>query len=262
VSNDWFDRVLLEDDQRLLLDLMVEADNTVAKQARTSFILVQTSGGDFLIRDGMPRDWISLPDLATLVERGLVREHYGSEGNRLYDVRPEGRLYWAEMKRRGGEPVQVVEAEVRAYLDAEAFAVAFRQAYNRWSQAAAELWGADSADRFTDIGHRCREAMQYFATALIEQAGVDANEQLGDPARTVDRIRRVIAHRGELGGARRAFLVALVDYWGTVSDLVQRQEHGATKEGEQLTWEDARRVVFQTAIVMFEVARAVGLPAG
>jgi hypothetical protein len=49
-----------------------------------------------------------------------------------------------------------------------------------------------------------------------------------------------------------------VDYWGTVSDLVQRQEHGAQKQGAELTWEDARRVVFQTAIVMYEVSRALG----
>ena len=46
-------------------------------------------------------------------------------------------------------------------------------------------------------------------------------------------------------------------YWGTVSDLVQRQEHGAQREGKQLVWEDARRVVFQTANVMFEIDRSL-----
>jgi hypothetical protein len=38
---------------------------------------------------------------------------------------------------------------------------------------------------------------------------------------------------------------------------VQRQEHGAQKEGRPLVWEDGRRVVFQTAIVMFELDRAL-----
>jgi hypothetical protein len=73
----------------------------------------------------------------------------------------------------------------------------------------------------------------------------------------VDRIRAVLSTR-ERSAAHQAFLTALLSYWGTVSDLVQRQEHGAQKEGEPLTWEDARRVVFQTAVVMFEIARAVG----
>jgi len=54
-----------------------------------------------------------------------------------------------------------------------------------------------------------------------------------------------------------AFLDALLVYWGTACDLVQRQEHGSQREGAPLTWEDARRVVFQTMLVMYEVGRAV-----
>jgi hypothetical protein len=64
-------------------------------------------------------------------------------------------------------------------------------------------------------------------------------------------------HRPRVGTTAAPFLVALLAYWGTVSDLVQRQEHGAQKEGGPLVWEDGRRVVFQTAIVMFEVDRAL-----
>jgi hypothetical protein len=37
----------------------------------------------------------------------------------------------------------------------------------------------------------------------------------------------------------------------------KRQEHGGQKEGRPLTWEDARRVVFQTLIVMYEIDRAL-----
>jgi hypothetical protein len=69
---------------------------------------------------------------------------------------------------------------------------------------------------------------------------------------------RAVLNARALGDTRRALLAALLAYWGTVSDLVQRQEHGAQKQGEPLTWEDTRTVVFQTAIVMFEIARTVG----
>lgn len=55
----------------------------------------------------------------------------------------------------------------------------------------------------------------------------------------------------------RAFLEALLAYWGTVSDLANRQEHGATREGESLVAEDARRLVFQTMLVMYELDRAL-----
>jgi hypothetical protein len=78
-----------------------------------------------------------------------------------------------------------------------------------------------------------------------------------DPAHTVARIRAVISET--ISPSRlRDFADALITYWGTTNDLVQRQEHGAQKEGQPLDWEDARRVVFHTAIVMFEIARAVG----
>ena len=107
----------------------------------------------------------------------------------------------------------------------------------------------------TRIGHTCREALQAFASSLAERSGVP--DMPSNPAKTVDRIKAVLNARA-LGDTHRAFLAALLAYWGTVSDLVQRQEHGAQKEGEPMTWEDARRVVFQTAIVMFEIARAVG----
>lgn len=83
----------------------------------------------------------------------------------------------------------------------------------------------------------------------------DPNVEL-DKAKTVSRLRTVLGER-KLSEKLRAFLDALITYWGTVSDLVQRQEHGALREGEPLKWIDARRVVFQTAIVMLEIDAAL-----
>ena len=60
-----------------------------------------------------------------------------------------------------------------------------------------------------------------------------------------------------LGEPVSAYLDALLAYWGTMSDLVQRQEHGAAKEGQLLVWEDARRVVVGTLIVMTEFVSAI-----
>ena len=79
-----------------------------------------------------------------------------------------------------------------------------------------------------------------------------------DPAHTANRLRAVIdAHRGGLGEARSQLLDALIVYWGEVIDLLQRQEHGGQNEGEPLAWEDGRRAVFQTAVVMYEIDRTL-----
>ena len=42
-----------------------------------------------------------------------------------------------------------------------------------------------------------------------------------------------------------------------MSDLAQKQEHGGQKEGEPLVWEDTRRIVFQTILVMFEIDKSL-----
>lgn len=112
--------------------------------------------------------------------------------------------------------------------------------------------GRRNLAQMTRIGHICREALQEFATSLAQRCGA---EVLADRAKTVQAIRTVLGMH-QLGETHKAFLDALLTYWGTVSDLVQRQEHGAARDKEPLTWEDARRIVFQTAIVMFEIARS------
>jgi hypothetical protein len=108
----------------------------------------------------------------------------------------------------------------------------------------------------TTIGHLCREAIQEFATTLINQyqpPDVDI-----DKAHTVARIKAVLnSCANKLGSSEKPFLDALIVYWGTVSDLIQRQEHGGQKEGNPLAWDDARRIVFQTYVVMFEIDRSL-----
>jgi len=85
------------------------------------------------------------------------------------------------------------------------------------------------------------------------------DEQSG-PYRIVKHIRAVLdINKTQFGEKTTEALDALVHYWGTVSDLIQRQEHGSQAAGRPLVWEDARRVVFQTAIVMFEIDNAVSL---
>jgi hypothetical protein len=82
-----------------------------------------------------------------------------------------------------------------------------------------------------------------------------------DKSHDVARIKAVLmARKSSLGKKEAAFLDALVPYWGTVSDLAQRQEHGSQRDEEQepLIWEDARRLVFQALVVMHETERAVG----
>lgn len=196
-------------------------------------------------------------DLEILVSYGFIAPRYGDRGRITgFTVRPEGLKAYDLLKRQHGEAVADIEQEVRRYLEAESFSARFPKAYAKWRQAENELWGSETAPVLTTVGHHCREAKQLFTNTLVDRyqpPGVDA-----DPSHTAARIRSVLAlAEGKTSNAERAFLDALLPYWGTVADLTQRQEHGALKEGEALLWEDGRRLVFQTAIVMFELDRAV-----
>ena len=245
----------LEPEQDELLCMVAEAARNVPRSQRQKFLVAQTMGGDILIHPGLPGDMeIYAGDVEILANQGLVALSHTSNNTLAFDVSPSGFRYYAELKRLSGSPVQRVEKTIRVHLDSAPFEQRFPKALRLWSEAEVKLWTPDADQQLTTIGHSCREAMQEFAAALVlEYAPSNVDP---DPTHIVARTRQVL-QVGMPVGRVRDFLDALLAYWGTVSDLVQRQEHGAQKEGEPLLLEDARRVVFQTALVMFEISRAL-----
>jgi hypothetical protein len=79
---------------------------------------------------------------------------------------------------------------------------------------------------------------------------------VGDRTQTKARVQAVLESLINAGKAERSFLETLHGFWAALLDLGQRQEHGATKEGKPLAWEDARAVVFGSFYAMYELDRA------
>jgi hypothetical protein len=256
-------RVSLEQEQEDLLRVLVEASRNVPRDQRDDFHLMIDASGSSVMHPGLPGREVRVNkgDVDILQAEGLLLVTRYGRWDRSFVVSPQGFGFYEELQRRSGAPAQQVEEELTRYLEADPFQRSYPEAYRKWAAAAERLWVSDSQEQLTTIGHLCREAMQEFATALVDRhqpLGVDTNK-----AHDVARIRDVLnQHASKLGTTTAPFLDALLTYWGTVSDLVQRQEHGAQREGRPLVWEDGRRVVFQSAIVMFEVDRALELAAG
>lgn len=251
----------LQREQEALLESLVEAARNVPIDKRERFVAPSAGDGNrpTLTHPGLPDGGLRvyLGDVEALAQEGLVSLARSPQGTALtVDVAPRGYALYKEMRLRSGQPLREIESTVMDYLNAEPFRDRYPEAHQKWSQASERLWSSDSERELTVVGHLCREAMQAFATALVERhqpLGVDQDRQ-----HVVARIRAVLhLHRERLGATAVPFLDALLVYWGTVSDLVQRQEHGAAREGESLIWEDGRRVVFQTANVMFEIDRSL-----
>lgn len=245
--------ILLEQEQEELLSTVVEIIRNVPREERRAFMVSRTLAGDTLVSPGRgPQPRIYYGDVEILASKGLLNLRFGSKGTPNLDVTPEGFEYYRIMKERSGKPMEQVEDEVTKYLEAHDFQQRYPKAYAKWSEAGAKLWAGDSPNQLTTIGHLCREAVQEFATALVEK--FQPPDAPADKARDQSRIRAVLAHvRDQLGSREVPLLEAMIDYWNAVSGLIQRQEHGGQKQGDALRWEDGRRVVFQTAVVMFEI---------
>lgn len=246
----------MEEEQNELFRRMVDAFRSVSRDERQPFLFSTTFGRNpLLTHKGLGKD--GLPayegDLAALVEAGYLRVRRGSQGVLRYDVTNRGSIYYDYLQTQRSAALETVEDEVVRFMDSGELASRFPEAHAQWTKAARLLWGPESNDAATQIGHLCREAMQHFADTLAQHMRITVESP---PTHTVDRIRAAVRARPpSASSAIAAFSDALLAYWGTVSNLVQRQEHGALKEGEELGWEDSRRVVFQTGVVMFEIQR-------
>lgn len=144
------------------------------------------------------------------------------------------------------------ESDVGRYLDQAAFREAFPEAHEH-VEAALEMVGSASSRNSTAVGHECREALASFLSVALHKNRVRVAASAG----TVAQLRALVKHAAT-SEAVRSHADALVRYWGTVSDLAQRQVHGAKREKEKLAAEDSRRLLFHTMIVMYEVSRLVG----
>ncbi len=251
--------MLLEEEQEDLLARFVEAHRSAPRDARSYFIPAESMGStQATFLHGRVRGLHfegTLADAEVLAEAGLLRMSSGSRGDPHFYVTPNGIARY-EARMGGCAPVSTVESRIREYLSRSELKKVHSAALGKWEQAERLLWSADSAQQYTTIGHLCREALQNFAESIASQHSVDVSSI--DPPRTVARLRAVVAARStKLGATEKPLLDALIAYWGTLSDLIQRQEHGANREGEALVWEDGRRVVFQTCVVMYEVSRSL-----
>jgi hypothetical protein len=252
------DGVLLRPEQEDLLVTLVEAERNLPRGEREQFIFFPSMGDPALAHGGLPGREVPvyLGDLNILSNAGLLDETWTPSGARLFDITPTGFAVYEAIKQRSGAPVQQLEEEIRDYLDADVFQKRYPRAYRKWVEATEKLWSSDSEEQLNSVGNLCREAIQEFATALVERHKPSQVDK--DKAHDINRIHAVVDHhRPKLGTRVSQFLDALLSYWRTVSGLVQRQVHGSQNEDRPLVLEDGRRVVFHTAVVMYEVDRAL-----
>jgi len=256
-----FSQIILEPEQKQLFIQIVEAAKKVPRVERIIINTKLASNENWLtvgsIKESRDIDGVADGDLEELKRKRFLTLTYTKGDTDNYAVTPEGLQYYDWLMKPQGKPVERIQENIFRYFEFEDFKKEYAAAYKKLKQAEELLWSSDSDANFSAIGHHCREAMQEFADQLYNKVtGETSNEP---KSHDKNRIKAVIeTKKTEIGTTVPPFLDALYNYWDSISDLVQRQEHGAQKEGEPINWEDARRVVFQTANVIFELHRTIG----
>lgn len=262
MDENYFKNVFLEKEQKELLCIIVEAARNVPSEKRQQFSIVRNDVEEFLQHSGLPAGEIKFysPDLQTLIVKGLIQVIGRNQFSQVsrFDVTPEGFHYYRYLKKQSGKPIEHIEEAVRGYIDTHKFQKEYPKAYENWAAAEKLLGETDTSKQLTTIGHLCRVAIQEFMDTLYTQIK-PPGEQI--PKRlTKKRLEKIIeARTKQLGKTERKFLNVLYNFWDVVNDLVQRQVHEAQREKVQLVWKDARRVVFQTMMLMFEVNQSLKL---
>jgi hypothetical protein len=172
--------------------------------------------------------------------------------------------------RRADSPVSVSEFQrvddyLRAYLEDERFRSAHPLAYGRWLVAWEMLWCADTRAKVIAVAQRTPAALEAFASSLLERCtplALDSHwpDLLADGSRGPDPLDGLTsvadAYREELGEERTELLAGLLEHWQAL--LLSLRRHGGVSRppAERLHWEDGRRLVLFTALVMVEFDRS------
>lgn len=252
-----FEGILLLDAQRDLLVQLVEASRRQSSNDRRPFLLVMTNDGEDIIHNRLPGGSLrsSEEDVEVLAGNGLISAKRPQKYTISFYVTPQGFVYYDELRTRDLEPVRRAEADLRELFDSESFKARYPEAHKKWTAAQELLW-RNSDGSLSTIGHLCREAMQEFATALVER--FKPRDPSPTKSQDVSRLKAVVsAQERRLGTTRSGFMEALINYWGALADMVQRQEHAGAKEGEAVTWEDARSIILHTLVLFAEFDRSL-----
>jgi len=247
--------IRLTRDQVELLVTLVDAFRRAPK--KEPFWLLRHGQGDDLIHPGLQDDFeVYFGDLEALRDAGILRLSRIRQSSRQYDISPLGFDYYDHVLSERGEDISSIEVLTAEYIQASQFRGRHPEASRKWAMATDAVRTHESTRQVTTVGHLCREAMQAFAEDLAVEAGLASD--LPKREQTLNRIEAVLKGvKKSIGRTHADSLTALMGLWKAANDVVQRQEHGAAREGESVTWMDARRCVFLTAVGMHELDTAV-----
>lgn len=222
------------------------------------FLQADTMGGSFLKFCGKPGATIEPLDrgaIEDLASYGLLQCNWSSRGTPNYRVGGEALAFHRWLVGQAGAATAQVEDEVLRSLGSKQFAQRSPQAAHHLNEAFELLWGGKTDDQtVSEIGDHLRKALMDATSEVLGDGGPSE-----DP---VSRLKASAAARGRKIGEREAgVLDSLVAMAKAVLSLDHRLNHirdEADKNLPLLSWDEARRAAFVTALTCYELDRLAG----
>lgn len=258
-----FNHITLEEEQKTLFRQLAEIVKSFPRNERMAIQCLPTSTDFELIIPSKKSGYkeineISAGDIQSLVNYRLLEYDTLSESSRpLLHITPVGFEYYEYLVNQITDISNRIESHVTSYYKFDDFEKKYPLTVMRLKTAEKLLWKSDSMEKFTQIGHLCREAAQHFAETLyINVMGKESSYPINH---TVKRLSEIVALKKESESKTlMRFLDSLIVFWGELNDLIQKQEHGAENElTAPVGWEDSRRVLFQTLNLVYELDRSL-----
>jgi len=157
-----------------------------------------------------------------------------------------------------------IEDYLLAYLEGGPFSSAHPLARGRWLAAWQSLWCADSKEKLIAVAAKARVALQAYSASLLERnlrlATSVRSPRFAEAARHAEPVEGLASvletYRPQLGDERCELLQGLLENWSELLAVMCCHEERRQRAGERLRWEDGRRLVLVTALVMVEIDRS------
>ena len=254
-------QILITLEQDTLLYALVKAARSLDSADHQAFQLLELqgdSGDPRIAHPGLPGGELHVraKDVEALVSKGLLRQSGSRPGGPRFDLDPRAYAYYHETPRAAGKPTPRSGISARAHMESGSFERSYPAAYLKWTQAEALLLEDDPQPEAAAIHELCCQALHAFAGYL----GREFDCPLSDPDETpaAARVGTVLeTPRLDLGADARLFLNALLAHWETRFKRFQGQPSGIRLVDGSRPWQDLHLAVFHTAVVMFEIDRAL-----
>lgn len=248
----------LDQEQIKIFINFIDLFRNVVRDKQCKFVASHLADGTTLIEHPLKPNGkikISKIDFEALCRNRLFYGHYLESPHQMQFIIPlEAIAQYEMLKNKRIAPLQRIENETLDYIKSDIFINRYPKSYAKW-QMAEELFLLETDNRnLTTIGHLCRESLQEFSDELLSHKSIKSEYSR---SKIIAKIKCVLKLIDISSSSKSQFLNALLNYWGALSDLVQKQEHDNQKESEHLEIEDARRIIFHSAIVMYEIDKTV-----